>query len=71
LKFLQRSRGRKIDNSFDLKGIQADALSGDDEPEKLARFDTEDTLLRIELDMIVSTAKKNIAKMNRMVVTFG
>jgi len=44
---VQRSRGRKIHDSLDFKGIQADALSGDDEPEKSARFDAEDTFVRV------------------------
>ena len=47
-----------------------DALSGDDEPEKSARFDAKDTFVRVEPDTVVSTAKKNIAKMDRMVLTF-
>lgn len=47
-----------------------DALSGDDELEKSTRFNAEDTLVQVEPDTVVSTAKKNIAKMNRMVLAF-
>jgi len=68
---LQRSRGRKIYDSLDFKGIQADALSRDDEPKESARFDVEDTFVRIKPDMVVSIAKKDLAKMNKVVLTFG
>ncbi len=60
---LQSSKGRKIQNGFDFKGIQTDALSGDDEPEKSTRFDAEDTFMRIKSDIVVSTAEKNLTEM--------
>jgi len=67
LQLVQGSRGRKIHDGLDFKRIQADTLSGDDEPEKSARLYAEDTLVRIKPDTVVSTAQKDIAKMGRMV----
>ena len=68
---MQRSRGRKIQNGLDFKGIQTDALSGDDEPKKSARFYAEDTLMWTEPNTVVSTTEKDFAKVSGMVLSFS
>ena len=47
------------------------ALFRDDKLEKSARFDVEDTLMWIETNMVMSTTKKNLVEVVRMVRTFS
>jgi len=65
---LQRSRGRKIPDGFDFKGIQVDALFGDKKPKNFSRFNAEDTFMWIKANMIVPTAKKYFTKVFLMVL---
>jgi len=68
---MERSRRREIQDRFDFKGIETTALFRDDKPKESVGFDVEDTLMRIETNMVMSTMKKNLIEVVWMVREFS
>lgn len=64
---MQISRRREIQDSLNFEGVKTNALFRDDELEKSVGFDGEDTLMQIETNTVMSTAKKNLMEVVRMV----
>ena len=58
---MQQGWGWEVNDGLDLEGVKANSIFGDDESQKMTRIYAEDTLLRIEPNIIMSVAEENMA----------
>ena len=67
---MNRRGRRQIDDFLDFKRIDVDALFGHHETQESTGFDVEDTLMRVQPDIIVSKTKKYDYEMCQVISTF-
>ena len=63
-------KGRKIDDCLYFKSIDSNAFFGHHETQDSTRFDAEDTLMRVQPNIIVLTMNKYGSEVFRVISTF-